>query len=55
MTSAAGSRTSHVRVVVVADDEHAPTDALSVAVTKAGRRPCPAVDGRSIRPVEDGR
>ncbi|MGX1478131.1 UNVERIFIED_CONTAM: two-component system OmpR family response regulator [Streptomyces canus] len=46
MTGTAGSRTGRVRVLIV-DDEPALNEVLSVAVTEAGWRPCPALDGRS--------
>ncbi|MFI7405018.1 hypothetical protein ACIBW9_31840 [Streptomyces sp. NPDC049541] len=45
MSGISASRTGRARVLVV-DDEHALTEALSVAVAEAGRRPCPAADGR---------
>lgn len=46
MTGTSGSRTGHVRVLIV-DDEPALSEVLSVAVTEAGWRPYPALDGRS--------
>ncbi|WP_328978728.1 response regulator transcription factor [Streptomyces canus] len=46
MTGTAGSRTGRVRVLIV-DDEPALNEVLSVAVTEAGWRPYPALDGRS--------
>ncbi|GAB2978673.1 hypothetical protein GCM10023080_049890 [Streptomyces pseudoechinosporeus] len=39
-------RTGRVRVLIVVDDPTL-TEVLSVAVTEAGRRACPASDGRS--------
>ncbi|NEA97720.1 response regulator transcription factor [Streptomyces sp. SID13726] len=46
MTGTSGPRTGRVRGLIV-DDEPALDEALSVAVTEAGRRPCPALDGQS--------
>jgi two-component system OmpR family response regulator len=46
MTGTSGSRTGRVRVLIV-DDEPALNEVLSVAVTEAGWRPYPALDGRS--------
>ncbi|MEV7735375.1 response regulator transcription factor [Streptomyces sp. NPDC088921] len=46
MTGSSGSRTGRVRVLIV-DDEPALNEVLSVAVTEAGWRPYPALDGRS--------
>ena len=46
MTGTAGSRTGRVRVLIV-DNEPALNEVLSVAVTEAGWRPYPALDGRS--------
>ncbi|MDH6515887.1 two-component system OmpR family response regulator [Streptomyces sp. SAI-135] len=46
MTGTSGSPTGRVRVLIV-DDEPARNEVLSAAVTEAGRRPCPALDGRS--------
>ncbi|WP_329294468.1 DNA-binding response regulator [Streptomyces pseudovenezuelae] len=50
MTGISGPRTGRVRALIV-DDEPALGEVLSVAVnvavTGAGRRPCPALDGRS--------
>ncbi|WP_329268437.1 winged helix-turn-helix domain-containing protein [Streptomyces pseudovenezuelae] len=52
MTGISGPRTGRVRALIV-DDEPALDEVLSVAVavavavTGAGRRPCPALDGRS--------
>jgi len=40
------SRSGRVRVLIV-DDERAPAELMSVAVTEAGRRPSPAADGES--------
>ncbi|MGW0420642.1 response regulator transcription factor [Streptomyces sp. NPDC003015] len=53
MTSTSGPRTGRVRVLIV-DDEPALNEVLSVAVTEAGWRPCPALDGRSaLRSARD--
>ncbi|MGW4912903.1 response regulator transcription factor [Streptomyces sp. NPDC004270] len=46
MSATAGSRTGRVRVLIV-DDEPGLTELLSVAVTEAGWRPYPALDGQS--------
>jgi two-component system OmpR family response regulator len=46
MTGTAGSRTGRVRVLIV-DDEPGLNEVLSVAVTEAGWRPYPALDGQS--------
>ncbi|WP_078960145.1 response regulator [Streptomyces sp. NRRL B-24085] len=46
MTGTSGSPTGRVRVLI-ADDEPALDEVLSVAVTEAARRPCPALDGRN--------
>jgi two-component system OmpR family response regulator len=46
MSGTPGSRSPHVRVLIV-DDEPALTELLSVAVTEAGWRPYPAADGSS--------
>ncbi|MFG2461872.1 response regulator transcription factor [Streptomyces sp. NPDC048523] len=53
MTSTSGPRTGRVRVLIV-DDEPALNEVLSVAVTEAGWRPYPALDGRSaLRTARD--
>ncbi|GAA3821096.1 response regulator [Streptomyces phyllanthi] len=46
MAGIAGTRNDRGRVLIV-DDEPGLTELLSVAVTEAGRRPCPAADGES--------
>ncbi|MER6350730.1 response regulator transcription factor [Streptomyces sp. NPDC001634] len=46
MSGTPASRSGRVRVLNV-DDEPALTELLSVAVTEAGRRPCPALDGQT--------
>ncbi|MEU5593410.1 hypothetical protein [Streptomyces sp. NPDC020298] len=58
MTGTLGSRTGRVRALIV-DDEPGPAEPLSVAVTvavtAAGRRPCPAADGRRAPRCARGR
>lgn len=46
MSGTSRFRGDHIRVLIV-DDEPALTELLCVAVTEAGRRPCPALDGES--------
>ncbi|MFF4396232.1 hypothetical protein [Streptomyces sp. NPDC001480] len=54
MTGTLGSRTGRVRALIV-DVEPGPAEPLSVAVTVAGRRPCPAADGRRAPRCARGR
>ncbi|MFK4101243.1 response regulator transcription factor [Streptomyces sp. NPDC019531] len=53
MTGTSGFRTGRVRVLIV-DDEPALNEVLSVAVTEAGWRPYPALDGRSALKIARG-
>lgn len=53
MSGTSASRTGRVRVLI-ADDEPALTEVLSVAVTEAGRRPHPAADRRTALRIARG-